>query len=585
MEPSFKIVSIALYQTDQDLLERGASAEALDRYIKKIDAAASAVLNRDLVPQGVSGALVLGIKPGAKSRLWIVLGDDRRKSVLMILLKAEIEAIAAPSVKQPIALAIHFDAWGGGHRVAVGAVPSEWAEASRKAGRALAVPDEIFASLWPDDVLQSLEASLAEDLRRRDANAAADRIEKIIELTHPDDRKARFEARRKRGEQFYLEGQGKGVDFSFEVALAIARRATTMAQGPNERWTALINLGATAAAFGVFKGERKRFEEAVAAYRKALKECARERRPALWAETKRRLGFALSGLGMHETTCLEEAVVVLREALTEFTRERSPLNWAETQMSLGVALRLLGERENETTRLADAIAAHREALKEYTREKTPFDWAKTQNDLGNALRALGEREKTTARLDEAVAAQREALKEFNRERDPDLWARAQADLGGALLRVGECRENESRTACFEEAVAAFREALEELTRERVPFEWASAQNNLGLALSLCAKRAAGTAHLEEAIAAYHEALKEWTHERAPIQWAIAAGFQGDALFRLALHRRDRTMAETAVQQIEAALRVAREHADMLHVAIFEKSWNEKHAFLRNLKPC
>ena len=118
---------------------------------------------------------------------------------------------------------------------------------------------------------------------------------------------------------------------------------------------------------------------------------------------------------------LEEAVAAYREALKEYTRERVPLQWAATQNNLGNALQTLGERENGTARLDEAVAAYREALKEYTRERVPLDWAMTQNNLGSALQTLGERESGTARLDEAVAAYREALKERTRERAPYQW--------------------------------------------------------------------------------------------------------------------------------------------------------------------
>ena len=66
---------------------------------------------------------------------------------------------------------------------------------------------------------------------------------------------------------------------------------------------------------------------------------------------------------------LEEAVTAYREALKEYTRERVPLQWAMTQNNLGNALATLGERESGTARLEQAATAYREALKEYTRER------------------------------------------------------------------------------------------------------------------------------------------------------------------------------------------------------------------------
>ncbi len=109
---------------------------------------------------------------------------------------------------------------------------------------------------------------------------------------------------------------------------------------------------------------------------------------------------------------LEEAVAAYRDALKEYTRKRVPLQWATTQNNLGTALSRLGERESGTARLEEAVAAYRDALQEWTRERVPLDWAMTQNNLGTALSRLGERESGTTRLEEAVAACREALAVF-----------------------------------------------------------------------------------------------------------------------------------------------------------------------------
>jgi tetratricopeptide (TPR) repeat protein len=122
--------------------------------------------------------------------------------------------------------------------------------------------------------------------------------------------------------------------------------------------------------------------------------------------TQNNLGVALEKLGEREsgTERLEEAVAAYREALKERTQERVPLNWAMTQNNLGNTLQRLGERESGTERLEEAVAAYRKALKERTRERVPLQWATTQNNLGVALQTLGERESGTERLEEALSA-------------------------------------------------------------------------------------------------------------------------------------------------------------------------------------
>ena len=69
-----------------------------------------------------------------------------------------------------------------------------------------------------------------------------------------------------------------------------------------------------------------------------------------------------SGQRESGTARLEEAVAAYRDALKEWTRERVPLDWATTQNNLGSALETLGERESGTARLEEAVAAYRDAL-------------------------------------------------------------------------------------------------------------------------------------------------------------------------------------------------------------------------------
>ncbi|MFM7607320.1 MAG: tetratricopeptide repeat protein, partial [Alphaproteobacteria bacterium] len=105
---------------------------------------------------------------------------------------------------------------------------------------------------------------------------------------------------------------------------------------------------------------------------------------------------ALSDLGEREagTARLEEAVTAYREALKERTRDRVPLDWAMTQNNLGGALQTLGAREAGTARLEEAVTAYREALKESTRDRVPPQWTHTQYNLANCLAILAERSPT-----------------------------------------------------------------------------------------------------------------------------------------------------------------------------------------------
>ena len=70
------------------------------------------------------------------------------------------------------------------------------------------------------------------------------------------------------------------------------------------------------------------------------------------------LGIALFRLGEREggTGKLEEAVAAYREALKEHTPERYPLDWAGTLGNEALALMLLAERRQDATMAAAALS-------------------------------------------------------------------------------------------------------------------------------------------------------------------------------------------------------------------------------------
>jgi tetratricopeptide (TPR) repeat protein len=121
---------------------------------------------------------------------------------------------------------------------------------------------------------------------------------------------------------------------------------------------------------------------------------------------------------------LEQAVAAYREALKEYTRERAPLDWGATQSNLGNALLSRGEYEQ-------ALAALREALKERTRERVPLKWATTQIYLGKALLKLAE---ATADKPKRCAALKTAREHF-------AGAREEYSKVGASNAVGTADAN------------------------------------------------------------------------------------------------------------------------------------------------
>jgi tetratricopeptide (TPR) repeat protein len=276
-----------------------------------------------------------------------------------------------------------------------------------------------------------------------DGEAAAEAIIALAESVHGANAATLAESLNSEVEALYEYGRDRGSNVHLVAVIVLRRKLLDAASSDDERGRAHGDLGTALATLGERESDTARLEEAVAAYREALKEMTREHVPLDWATTQNNLGAALTRLGQREsgTARLEEAVAAYRDALRERTRERVPLDWAMTQNNLGNALATLGERESGTARLHEAVAAYRDALKERTRERVPLAWATTQNNLGDALLTLAERGSGTARLEEAVAAFRDALKEFTPENAPHYRGIAQENLDRTLKLLEERTAN------------------------------------------------------------------------------------------------------------------------------------------------
>jgi tetratricopeptide (TPR) repeat protein len=137
------------------------------------------------------------------------------------------------------------------------------------------------------------------------------------------------------------------------------------------------------------------------------------------------------------TAKLEDAVAAFREALKENSRVGVPLAWAMTLSNLGNVLKALGERESGTARLEEAVAAYCEAFKENTRERVPLDWAFTQMNLALVYRALFDKEHQPSHLDDALEAADGALEEFRKGKADFYINKAERQRGEILALKGQ----------------------------------------------------------------------------------------------------------------------------------------------------
>ena len=209
-----------------------------------------------------------------------------------------------------------------------------------------------------------------------------------------------------------------------------------------------------------------------------------------------------------------------------------PAQSADYLEGLAEALCREGCERGDNSALNRSIEIWRTVLRYRPRDRAPLDWAMTQNSLGAVLNALGNRENSATRLTEAVAA--------------------------------------------------FRAALEELTRDRAPLDWAATQHGLGNVLVRLGEREAGAAHLTQAVAAYQAALEERKRDRLPVDWAMTTGNKGIARMLLAQRLGDANRARLAVQQIEIASVIMRDHGNAALAADYIRQALKAQAVLRQL---
>ncbi|HEV2816959.1 MAG TPA: tetratricopeptide repeat protein [Allosphingosinicella sp.] len=388
---------------------------------------------------------------------------------------------------------------------------------------------------------------------RRDARAVAEWILRKAAVEDEPERDG-FAALSAEIQALIQLGRDKGINFDLEVAVLLSKALQGIAQPGEKTASALVLKGDALQTLGERQKEGTALDEAVGAYRAALKIYVREQAPRAWALTHNNLGAALRTLGARQadTNTLDESVAAHRAALEVYTRETLPLDWAMTQNNLGNSLSELGERQEGTAALDQGIAAYRAALEIYSRERHPSQWSTTQNNLGTALEALGVRRGDPSTLELAIAAYRAALEVRTREGLPFPWAATQNNLGGALFRLGSLQEE---TDTLDQSVAAFRAALEVYTRDRLPLHWALTQNNLGAALRALGIRQDGTEMLDQAIDAYRASLEVRTRDRVALDWALTQENIGYALHAKAGKLGDSETSRAAVSAFEAALEV------------------------------
>lgn len=294
-----------------------------------------------------------------------------------------------------------------------------------------------------------------------DTKAVSEAIVRRIKKQHIGDADAVFDALCEEQDRWYSIGRDHGRVLDLEISILLAEACLALASTPEQRRSALNDLGISLCDLGRREGNLFRLQAGVEAIKAALLEVSRDQEPLAWASTQNNLGNALQILGKREDdpTRFAAAVTAYENALLEYTLDRVPSRWATTQNNLGTAQSELGRRENDSSRLLAALEAFVSALQEYSRERAPLDWAMAQYNLGSVLVALGREESNLSRLISASKAYEAASLEFTRERAPLNWAQTQSNLSDLDLAFHALSPDPVRLISAREKALAAREVF------------------------------------------------------------------------------------------------------------------------------
>ena len=154
--PAFRSGQVALYQPDDELRARiGDSAESLAAYIGALNVAAERVLAAGKPHAGSTGAIVVAVKPGRRSRVWLEFGNNPFPAAEKQALLSRLQSVPPLDVHGGALLfAITFEAWGGGVPITTSdqpvPIPAAWKEAAATSGGG-ALPEAVLDVLWPDE--------------------------------------------------------------------------------------------------------------------------------------------------------------------------------------------------------------------------------------------------------------------------------------------------------------------------------------------------------------------------------------------------------------------------------------------------
>jgi hypothetical protein len=147
--PAFTNAGILLLQPEDVLRARVKDSHALARYIKDVQAAAAEALDAAFQRRPNGGFVVLALRPGGRSKVWLDL-DAPMPEATQHALRAALQALPPPEVQDGVVvLALTASFWGGRPPTRPAPAPPEWRAHAARSERKLEV-GELVEALWRD---------------------------------------------------------------------------------------------------------------------------------------------------------------------------------------------------------------------------------------------------------------------------------------------------------------------------------------------------------------------------------------------------------------------------------------------------
>jgi uncharacterized caspase-like protein len=252
-----------------------------------------------------------------------------------------------------------------------------------------------------------------------------------------------------------------------DAALAILPSGIGRAAALNRRGLFLGNIASSLQ-------QAERYEEAIASYRQALAEFAREEDPRLWMDVQTDLGNLLAQVAMSriDPEPLREAIELFEEA-KDVVGSDDPVDRMFLQMQLALFRIALPQMQNPagiTPLMADALIAEIEISRaEIDPAQFPLVMGLLDQSVGLMYAAKSSLDNNIVTLQQAAAAFRSALTYRRRDTAPGEWAESSEQLAFVLRRQASMAED---PAIYRDAIAAFEDALTVFTPAGALQRWA-----------------------------------------------------------------------------------------------------------------